>query len=183
MAEVADLVVVPLVAPIPFLFDAVDSLSEKYLTDRWIGSIPFCCLPIFRSMIGAPLDKTCIQEVDICHYLGRSSSHPFVARLYLDPGQDDEPPFSGDPSTSNPHWIQLKEALEAAFHSSGSPLMCNGGGHDSYALETDRTTHVKTSPIPFFSRIRTVKKWADFLVCDCGTQQRAHNASDGKLFP
>jgi hypothetical protein len=78
-------------------------------------------------MIGTPLDKTCIQEVDICHYLGHSSSHPSVARLYLDPAQYDEPPFNGDPITSNPHWIQLKEAIEAASHTSGSPLMCNGG--------------------------------------------------------
>jgi hypothetical protein len=54
MVEVVGLVVVPLVSPTPFLFDAVDSLLEKYLTDRWIGSIAFCCLPIFGSMIGPP---------------------------------------------------------------------------------------------------------------------------------
>jgi hypothetical protein len=45
-------------------------------------------------------------------------------------------------------------------------------GQNNYALETDRSTHSKTSPIPFFLRIRTVNKWAAFLVCDCGTQQR-----------
>jgi hypothetical protein len=117
----------PPCAPTKFLFEAVDDLSKMYLTGKWTGSIKFRCLPVSGLMVGLPLDKLSIKEVDICEYLGWSSSHPSVVRLYLDPGKYDKPPLHGEPLTKNSHWIQLKVALEAAAFTSGSPIMCNGG--------------------------------------------------------
>jgi hypothetical protein len=67
------------------------------------------------------------MEVDICDYLGYSSSNRSVARLYLDPETYNKPPLIGEPVTKNAHWIQLKVALEGAAHTCGSPIMCNGG--------------------------------------------------------
>jgi hypothetical protein len=127
MAVVGNTAVAPLCPPTQFLFDAVDGLSKMYLNDKWTGSIKFRSLPVQRLMIGLPLDKMSIKEVDICEYLGYSSLHPSVARLYLDPEKYDKPPLIGEPLTKNPHWMQLKDALEEAAHTSGSPIMCNGG--------------------------------------------------------
>jgi hypothetical protein len=68
------------------------------------------------------------REVDICDYFGVSSSHPpYVVHLFLDPEKYDKPPLLGEPISKNPHWMQLKDALEPAAHTSGSPIMCNGG--------------------------------------------------------
>ncbi len=80
-------------------------------------------------MISLPLDKLSIvvQGIDICDYLGYSNSDHTVCRLYLDPHKYDQPPLLGEPVSKNPQWIQLKDALEAAAHTSGSPIMCNGG--------------------------------------------------------
>jgi hypothetical protein len=113
----------PLCAPTQFLFDAVDDLSQMYLTDKWTGSIKFCCLPANSSMIGSPLDKSLIKEVDICDYLGYSSSIGYVVRLYLDPDKYDKPPLNGELVSKNLHWIELKVALERAAHTHGSPIM------------------------------------------------------------
>jgi hypothetical protein len=117
----------PSSAPTQFLFDAVDDLSQMYLTDKWTGSIKFHCLPVKRGMIGLPLDKTCIKYVDICDFLGYSTCDRSVLRLYLDPQKYDQPPLIGEPVSKNPHWIQLKDALEVAAYTYGSPIMCNGG--------------------------------------------------------
>jgi hypothetical protein len=92
------------------------------------GSIKFCSLVVPKVMIGFPLDKTAIQEVDICDWLGRMS---LFARLHLDPEKHDKPPLTGEPLANHPHWKQLKNALEAAAHTSGLPTMCNGGKQDT----------------------------------------------------
>ena len=67
-------------------------------------------------------------EVDICDYLGNLTPHIYIRRLYLDPEKYDKPPLNGEHVADNPHWKQLKTALEAAAHTSGSPIICNGGG-------------------------------------------------------
>jgi hypothetical protein len=115
------------VAPTQFLFDAIDNLTKKYLCDKWTGSIKFRALPVLDLFVGAPLDVTLTKEVDICDYLGPLSSHHYVVRLYLDPVKYDKPPLFGEPLSQNPHWIELKIALEMAAFSAGSPIMCNGG--------------------------------------------------------
>ena len=128
MASVGTTVVAPSSPPSQYLFDAVDDLSKMYMSETWTGSIQFRCLPVPGLLIGLPLDQTSICQVDICDYLGPSSLHtPFAARLYLDPEKYDKPPLEGDPISKNPHRIQQKDALEAAHHTSGSPIMCNGG--------------------------------------------------------
>jgi hypothetical protein len=71
-------------APTRFLFDAVDDPSKMYLNEEWSGSIKFRALPVYTPMDALPLDKSSIEEVDICDYLGWSSVHPSVGRLYLD---------------------------------------------------------------------------------------------------
>jgi hypothetical protein len=123
-----------LLAPTQHLFDAVDSLSKKYLTEKWTGSIKFLCVAVIREEIGSALDKTYIEEVDICDYLGQSSPH-LAHRLYLDPVQYDKPPLEGESISKNMHWIELKKALELAAHTSGSPIMCNGGTPHSRAFK------------------------------------------------
>ena len=70
-------------------------------------------------MIGSPLDKSLIKEVDICDYLGYSASNRYVLRLYLDPVKYDKPPLNGEPMAKNPHRILLKNALEVAAHTCG----------------------------------------------------------------
>jgi hypothetical protein len=70
MAAVGNTAVAPSFAPTQFLFDAVDDLSKMYLSKKWSGSIKFCSLPVYQLMIGLPLDKMSIEEVDICDYLG-----------------------------------------------------------------------------------------------------------------
>ena len=117
----------PLVTPSRFLFDAVDKLSDQHMTEKWTGSIKFICLPVYRSMMGLPLDLESASEVDICDYLGASTMNLNVTRLYLDPTTYNQPPLVGDSVIKNPHWLQLKLALQAAAHSSGSPIMCNAG--------------------------------------------------------
>jgi hypothetical protein len=77
-------------------------------------------------MVGLPLDKMSIKEVDICEYLGWSSLHPFVGHFYLDLKMWDKPPIDGESLRTNPHWMQLKKALQLAAHTSGLPVMCNG---------------------------------------------------------
>jgi hypothetical protein len=120
----------PSCAPTQFVFDAVDQLSNLYLTAKWTGSIKFRSLPVPKIMIGSPLDKTCVAEVDICDYLG-PALQPTIHRLYLDPQKYcNKPPLNGEPVANNPHWKQLKDALEAAAHTSGSPIMSNGGNSD-----------------------------------------------------
>ena len=96
MATEGNTVVAPLCAPSSApsqsLFDAIDDLSQMYLTDQWTGSIKFRCLPVNRLMIGLPLDKlSIVQEIDICDYLGYSNSDRTVSRLYLDPHTYDQP--------------------------------------------------------------------------------------------
>jgi hypothetical protein len=76
-------------------------------------------------MIGS-LHKAATKKVDICGYLGQSTDPP-IHRLYLDPEKYDKPPLDGESMIANPHWIKLKAALEVAAHSSGSPIICNGG--------------------------------------------------------
>ena len=128
MASVANNVVFPLCPPsTQYLFDAVDDLSKMYLSESWIGSIKFCCLLVSQLMKDRPLDHTLIEEVDICAYLGPSTPRPSLARIYLDPQKYNKPPLDGEPVSKNAHWMQLKDALEAAAHTSGSPIMCNGG--------------------------------------------------------
>jgi hypothetical protein len=117
----------PLSAPTQFLLDAVDDLSKMYLHDKWFGSIKFRALPVYTPMVGLPFDKMSIEEVDICDYLDWSSLHPFVGHLYLDPQKYDKPPVNGESLITNSHWTQLKDALQLAAHTSGSPTMCNGG--------------------------------------------------------
>jgi hypothetical protein len=95
---VGNTVLAPLSAPTQFRFDAVDNLSKMYLNGKWTGSIKFCSLPVYRLMVGLPLDKMSIKEVDICDYLGWSLLHPSVVRLYLDPQKYGKPP----PSMENP---------------------------------------------------------------------------------
>jgi hypothetical protein len=114
-------------APTQFLFDVVNDLSKMYSNKKWSGSIKFCALPVYTPMVGLPLDKTSIKEVDICDYLGRSFLHPFVGRLYLDPKKYDTPPVDRESLRTDPHWRQLNDALQLAAHTSGLPLMCNGG--------------------------------------------------------
>ena len=114
--------------PTQSLFHAVDACTKRYLNKKWTGSIQFRSLPVTQGMIGKPLDKSSIREVDICEYLGHLTPHIGVQRLYLDPGNFDKPPRNGESVVNNPHWKQLKDALEAAAHTSGTPIMCNGGG-------------------------------------------------------
>jgi hypothetical protein len=128
MASVGTNVLAPACAPSQFLFDAVDDLSKIYLSETWTGSIKFRCLLVHALSTGLSLDKTCTREVDICDYLGVSPSHPpYVIHLFLDPEKYDKPPLPGEHISKNPHWMQLKDALELAAHTSGSPIMCNGG--------------------------------------------------------
>jgi hypothetical protein len=127
MALHSDNAVSPLCPPTQSLFEAVDDLSKMYMSESWIGSLKFRCLLVSRDMIEKPLDKTSIELVDICTYLGPSTSRPSLARLYLDPQKYDKPPIDREPLVKNAHWNQLKDELEAAAHSSGSPIMCNGG--------------------------------------------------------
>jgi hypothetical protein len=82
-------------------------------------------------MIGSPLDKSSVTELNICDCLGKSTPHLDVLRLHLDPNKFDKPPLNGEHVAKNSHWKQLKEALEAAAHTSGSPIMCNGGNGES----------------------------------------------------
>ncbi len=58
MAAAGETAVPLLLAPTHFLFDAVDSLSTKYFTDKWPGSIKGLCLPVLRAEIRSPFDKT-----------------------------------------------------------------------------------------------------------------------------
>jgi hypothetical protein len=113
----------------PIHIDAVNELSAKYLTKKWTGSIKFCSLPVHQIMIGSPLDNACIAEINVCDHLGLSK-HPTVHCLHLDPQKYDEPPLNGEPVANNHHRKQLKDALEAATHISGSPIMSNGGRSD-----------------------------------------------------
>jgi hypothetical protein len=98
-----------------------------YLTRKWTGSIKFCALPDLTPMAGLPLDKMSIKEAYICFYLGWSWLHPYVAPLYLDPKRYDKTPLNGESVKTNPRWLQLKDAFELAAHTSGLPVMCNGG--------------------------------------------------------
>jgi hypothetical protein len=100
---VGNTVIAPLSVPTRFLFDAVDDLSNMYLNKRWNGSIKFRSLPVYRLMVGLPLDKMSIKEVDICDYLGWSLSHSSVVPLHLDPQKYDKPPLNGEPLKTNPH--------------------------------------------------------------------------------
>jgi hypothetical protein len=93
-------------------------------------------------MVGLPLDKTSIEEVDICDYLGWSSLHPFVGRLYLDPKKYDKPPVDGESLRTNPHWMQLKDTLQRAAHTSRLPVMCNNGaGRDNRTFQCKLCNH------------------------------------------
>jgi hypothetical protein len=104
------------------------SCAPTQLNKQWIGSIKFRCIPAYQFReIAEPLDKMDIKEVDICEYLGCLTKYPLIHRLYLDPEKYDKPPLVGEPVIKNPHWMQLRTALEAASHTSGSPIMCNGG--------------------------------------------------------
>jgi hypothetical protein len=66
----------PSSAPTQFLFDAVVDLSKVYLNDKSSGSIKFCALSVYTPMVRLPLDKTSIEEVDICDTLGQSCWRP-----------------------------------------------------------------------------------------------------------
>jgi hypothetical protein len=70
--------------PTKFLFDAVDVLSKKYLVEKWTGSIKFRCLPVLQAMVGSPLDKTSVEELDICNYL--NSGRALIARQMMEVG-------------------------------------------------------------------------------------------------
>ena len=109
-----------------FLFDAINELSAKYLNEKWTGSIEFCSLPVHQIIIRLPLGKTCMDDINICDYLGQSK-YPSVHRLYLDPEKYDKPPLIGESIAKNPHPMKLRSALEAAAHYSGSPIMSDGG--------------------------------------------------------
>jgi hypothetical protein len=110
MAALGTTLVAPSCAPTQLLFDAVDDLSQIYMSKTWTASIEFRCLPLSKHMIGLPLEKNSIQVVDICDYLGSSLSNLSVVRLYLDPYKFDKPPVGGEPLAKNPHWMQLKVA-------------------------------------------------------------------------
>jgi hypothetical protein len=162
MAMVGTTVVLPTVAPLSamilpmvslssaparFLFDAVDDLSKKmYLNEKWSGSIKFRALPVYTPMDGLPLDKSSIEEVDICDYLGWSSLHPSVGRFYLDPKKYDKLPIDRESLTTNPHWMQLKDALQLAAHTSGSPVVCNGG-RDNCTFQCKLCNHLYRPPL------------------------------------
>jgi hypothetical protein len=120
----------PSSAPTQILFDAIDELSKRYLSETWTGSILFRSLPVHQLSIGLPLDMLAIEQIDICDYLGQSK-HPTIHRLYLDPQKYDKPPLEGELIGDNPNWKLLKDALQVAGHASGSPIMCNGGKKDS----------------------------------------------------
>jgi hypothetical protein len=96
-------------------------------------------------MVGVPLDKTSIKEVDTCDYLGWSSLHPFVGHLYLDPKKYDKPPVDGESLRTNPHWTQFKDALQLAAHTSGLPVMCNGG-RDNHTFQYKLRNHLYRPP-------------------------------------
>jgi hypothetical protein len=36
------------------LFDAIDILTDKWLLNKWIGSIVLNCIPVMKSMVGKP---------------------------------------------------------------------------------------------------------------------------------
>jgi hypothetical protein len=55
MAALGTTVVAPLCAPTQLLFDAVDDLSELYMSKTWTASIEFPCLPVSKLMTGLPL--------------------------------------------------------------------------------------------------------------------------------
>jgi hypothetical protein len=114
------------VPPNRFIFDAVDDLSQaRDLGEKWTGSIKFRCLPVYQVMVGSPLDKTSIEELDICDYL--NSGRPLIARLYLDPEKYNPPVNYEESIATNQNWLLLKASLEEAAHTSGSPIMSNGG--------------------------------------------------------
>jgi hypothetical protein len=92
MAAIGNTVVALSCAPTQFIFDAVNDLSKMYLSKEWTtSSIKLCSLPVYQLMIGLPLDKMYIEEVDICDYLEGSSSHSSVVCLYLDPEKYGKP--------------------------------------------------------------------------------------------
>jgi hypothetical protein len=122
-------------APSQSLFDAVDDLSQLYLTDRWTGSILFRCILVSRMTMGVPLDQSLVQEIDICDYLGYANTDRTVCRLYLDPHKYNQPPLPGESIAKHPQWMLLKVALESAAHLSGSPIMCNGGKLDNRTFQ------------------------------------------------
>jgi hypothetical protein len=124
MASAGTTVVAPFCAPSQFIFDAGDDLTKMYLSQTWTGAISFCCKPVDGLMVGLPLDKMAIQEVDSCAFLGSSPAHPpFVACLFLDPEEYNKPPLEREPISKNPHCMQLKDA---ANQTSGWPFMYNG---------------------------------------------------------
>jgi hypothetical protein len=136
----------PSSAPTRFLFDAFDNLSKMNLNNKWSGSIKLRTLPVYTPMVGLPLDKTTIEKVDICDYLGWSSLYPFVGRLYLDPKKCYKPPIDGESLRTSPNWTQLKDALQLAAYTSELPVMCNGG-RDNRTFRCKLRNHLYRPPM------------------------------------
>jgi hypothetical protein len=98
-------------------------IYQRCIEQKRTGSIEFCILPVQRLILGLSLDKMSIKEVDICDYLSWSSLCPSVVCLYLDPQEYDKPPLNGEPLQTNLHWMQLKDTLDVAAHTSGLPVI------------------------------------------------------------
>jgi hypothetical protein len=122
--------------------------------------------------MGLPLDKTCINYVDICDYLGYATSDCLVLRLYLDPHKYNKPPLLGELVSKNPHWIQLKDALEAAAHTCGSPIMCNGG------IDNNRTFQCRLRNCVY--RAKSAKKNGGPRQDDCINMDKGGRRNEGR---
>jgi hypothetical protein len=125
--------------------------------------VPFQYTPI----AGLPLDKISIEKVHICDYLGWSYLHPFIGYLYIDPKKYDKPHVDGESLRTNPHWTQLKDALRLAAHTSGSPVMCNGG-RDNRTFQCKLCNHLYRPPL---GKKDNAPRQDDYISMDKGGRQ------------
>ena len=121
-------------SPVPSLelLGAINSLWNKLSVRQWMAKLPFMCAPFMKSMLGLPLTPN-VDAADICEYLGGlSSMYPIIAHFYLDPHVCNKPPSPMESLKDNAHFKLLKAAMLTAASLTGTPLICNGGGKDSW---------------------------------------------------
>jgi hypothetical protein len=102
--------------------------NEDVFEQKMDRSIKFCSLPVYHLMIGLILDKMSTKEVDICDYLGWSLSLPWPQNILQTFPQQWRTPFK-------------KSTLLAAAHTSGLPIICNGG-RDNHTFKCKLCNHI-----------------------------------------